>query len=140
VNILDENIIDRQRQRLRHWRIAMRHMGYDVGRQGMKDQEILTLLHRLRRPTFFTRDEDFYACHLCHTRYCLVYLAVAKDEVAPFVHRLLRHREFDTIAKRMGKWSGSRTLILLSGASTPSKPSTLLGIRRCSEPSAGSNY
>ena len=29
-------------------------------------------------------------------------LAVAKDEVAPLVRRLLRHREFDTIAKRMG--------------------------------------
>ena len=80
----------------------MRHMGYDVGRQGMKDQEILALLHRLRRPTFFTRDEDFYARHLCHARYGLVYLAVAKDEVAPFVRRLLRHREFDTVAKRMG--------------------------------------
>jgi hypothetical protein len=77
-------------------------MGYDVGRQGMKDQEILTLLHQLRRPTFFTRDEDFYARHLCHARYCLVYLAVAKDEVAPFVRRLLRHREFDTVAKRLG--------------------------------------
>ena len=53
VNILDENIIDSQRQRLRHWRIAVRHMGYDVGRQGMKDQEILTVLHRLRRPNLF---------------------------------------------------------------------------------------
>ena len=102
MNILDENIIDSQRQRLRQWRLAMRHMGYDVGRQGMKDQEILALLHRLRRPTFLTRDEDFYARHLCHARYCLVSLAVAKDEVAPFVRRLLRHREFDTIAKRMG--------------------------------------
>ena len=68
----------------------------------MKDQEILTLLHRLRRPTFFTCDEHFYVRHLCHARYCLVHLAVAKDEVAPFVRRLLRHREFDTIAKRMG--------------------------------------
>ena len=102
MNILDENIIDSQRQRLRHWRIAVRHMGHDVGRQGMKDHEIIALLHRLRRPTFFTRDEDFYARHLCHARYCLVYLAVAKDEVAPFVRRLLRHREFDTVAKRMG--------------------------------------
>ena len=102
MNILDENIIDSQRQRLRHWRIAVRHMGYDVGRQGMKDQEIMALLHRLRRPTFFTRDDDFYARHLCHARYCLVYLAVAKDEVAPFVRRLLRHREFDTVAKRIG--------------------------------------
>jgi len=68
----------------------------------MKDQEILALLHRLRRPTFFTRDEDFYARHLCHARYGLIYLAVAKDEVAPFVRRLLRHPEFDTVAKRMG--------------------------------------
>ena len=68
----------------------------------MKDREILALLHRLHRPTFFTRDEDFYARHLCHARYCLVYLAVAKDKVAPFVRRLLRHREFDTTAKRMG--------------------------------------
>ena len=40
MNILDENIVDSQRQRLRHWRIPVRHMGYDVGRQGMKDQEI----------------------------------------------------------------------------------------------------
>jgi hypothetical protein len=102
VNILDENIIDSQRHRLRQWRIAVRHLGYDVGRQGMKDQEIIALLHRVRRPTFLTRDEDFYAPRLCHARYCLVYLAVAKDEVAPFVRRLLRHREFDTVAKRMG--------------------------------------
>jgi hypothetical protein len=102
VNILDENIIDSQRQLLRRWRIAIRHIGYDVGRQGMKDQEILSFLHRLRRPTFFTRDEDFYARRLCHARYCLVYLAVAKDEVALFVRRLLRHRECETVAKRIG--------------------------------------
>ena len=102
MNVLDENVIDSQRQLLRHWRIAIRHMGYDVGRQGMKDQEIIALLHRLRRPTFFTRDEDFYARRLCHARYCLVYMAVAKDEVARFVRCLLRHRDFDTVAKRMG--------------------------------------
>src|SRR5262245_64861438 len=76
VNILDENIIDSQRQRLRHWRIAVRHMGYDVGRQGMKDQEILTVLHSLRRPTFFTRDEDFYTPRFYHFRFCLVFLVL----------------------------------------------------------------
>jgi hypothetical protein len=27
---------------------------------------------------------------------------MAKDEVAPFVRRLLRHREVNTVAKRMG--------------------------------------
>ena len=68
----------------------------------MKDQEIISLLHRLQRSTFFTRDEDFYARRLCHPRYCLVNLAVTKDEVALFVRRLLRHREVDTVAKRMG--------------------------------------
>src|SRR5262249_20480379 len=70
--------------------------------QGMKDQEILALLHRLRRSTFLTRDEDFYARHLCHVRYCLSSLAVAKDEVRPLIRRLLRHRGFDTAPKRSG--------------------------------------
>jgi len=68
----------------------------------MKDQEIIPFLLHLRRPTFFTRDADFYERSLCHARYCLVYLAVKKDEVAIFVRRLLRHWEFDTEAKRMG--------------------------------------
>jgi hypothetical protein len=102
VNILDENVIDNQRQLLRSWRIPFRHIGYDLGRQGMKDTEIIPFLHQLRRPTFFTGDQDFYKPNLCHARYCLVYLAVEKSEVAIFVRRLLRHREFDTEAKRMG--------------------------------------
>jgi hypothetical protein len=102
VNVLDENIIDSQRQRLRQWRIAVRQVGHEVGRPGMKDQEIITLLHGLRRPTFFTRDDDYFAPRLCHSRYCLAYLAVAKDEVALFVRRFLRHQDFETVAKRMG--------------------------------------
>jgi hypothetical protein len=68
----------------------------------MPDREIIPLLHGLPRPTFFTRDEHFYERHLCHARYCLVYLAVAKAEVATFVRKLLRHRQFNTAAKRMG--------------------------------------
>jgi hypothetical protein len=134
VNILDENIIDSQRHRLRQWRIAVQHLGYDVGRQGMKDQEIIALLHRVRRPTFLTRDEDFYAPRLCHARYCLVYLAVAKDEVAPFVRRLLRHGSLIRSQNAWGQWFGSRTLTFLSGVSMPSKPSTWRGARRCSDP------
>ncbi len=102
MNILDENIIDNQRQLLRSWRISTRQIGHEVGRQGIKDKEIIPLLHQLRRPTFFTRDSDFYERNLCHTRYCLVYLAVEKNEAATFVRRLLRHREFDTQARRMG--------------------------------------
>ena len=78
MNILDENIIENQRQLLRRWRIAVRHLGYDVGRQGMQDEEIIPFLHPLRRPTFFTRDLDFYASRLCHRRYCLECNTVAK--------------------------------------------------------------
>lgn len=102
MNILDENIIESQRQLLQRWHIAVRHLGYDVGRQGIQDEEIIPFLHRLQRPTFFTRDLDFYEPSLCHRQYCLVYLAVKKDEVASFVRRFLRHREVDTVAKRMG--------------------------------------
>jgi hypothetical protein len=102
VNILDENILETQRRLLRSWRVAVRHIGYDVGRPGMKDREILPFLHQSRRSTFFTRDEDFYDRSLCQVRYSLVYLAIRKDEVAIFVRRLLRHREFSTEAKRMG--------------------------------------
>ena len=59
-------------------------------------------IHSLRRPAFFTHDDDFYQHNLCHAQYCLVYLAVRKDEAATFVRRFLRYREFNTQAKRMG--------------------------------------
>lgn len=102
MNILDENILIEERQRLHHWRVAVRHISYDLGRAGIQDDEIIPFLHQLRRPTFFTRDWDFYERHLCHARYCLVYLNVEKDEVASFVRRRLRHPQFNTEAKRMG--------------------------------------
>ena len=102
MNILDENIPKNQRQVLESWRVRVRQIGFNIGRRGMQDDEIIPFLQHLRRPTFFTRDEDFYARHLCHTRYGLVYLAVEKYEVAAFVRRLLHHSEFDTQAKRMG--------------------------------------
>jgi len=102
MNVLDENIPRNQRQLLRGWRIPIRQIGYDIGRKGIKDDEIIPLLHQLGRPTFFTRDSGFYERRLCYARYCLVYLAVDKYEAAVFVRRLLHHREFDTEAKRMG--------------------------------------
>lgn len=103
MNILDENIIDSQRLQLRSWRIAVRQIGYEVGRKGLKDQEIIPLLHQLNQPTFFTRDDDFYRLELCHAGYCLVYLNIRKEEVATFVRRVLRHQAFKTKSKRMGK-------------------------------------
>lgn len=103
MNILDENIPKDQRQLLECWRIHIRQIGFNVGRRGMKDEdEIIPFLLRQHRPTFFTRDDDFYKPRLCHAKYSLVYLAVEKYEAAIFVRRLLRHPEFDTQAKRMG--------------------------------------
>ncbi len=39
MNILDENINDSQRQQLRNWRVAVRQIGFDLGKQGLKDKE-----------------------------------------------------------------------------------------------------
>lgn len=102
MNLLDENIIESQRQELSDGRISTRQIGVEVGWKGMKDAEIIRLLHELTRPTFFTRDDDFYTRRLCHQGYCLAYLDVDDDAVAEFVRRTLRHREFNTRAKRMG--------------------------------------
>lgn len=102
MNILDENIPDSQRVLLRTRRIALRQIGLDLGRKGMKDDEIVPLLHQLDRPTFFTLDGDFYDPRLCHEGYCLVHLDVEEEMAADYVRRLLRYRELNTKAKRMG--------------------------------------
>lgn len=103
MNVLDENIPDSQRQLLRSWRIQVSQIGHEVGRQGLKDEAIIPLLHKLRSVNFFTRDIGFYKRHLCHTDYCLVCLVVGQYEVASFIRRFLRHSAFNTRAKRMGK-------------------------------------
>ncbi len=102
MNLLDENIREDQRSLLQMWGIAVRQLGAEVGQKGMKDEQIITLLHELRDVTFFTRDRDFFEQQLSHSRYCLVCLAVRKDEVAVFVRRILHHPELKTKAKRMG--------------------------------------
>jgi hypothetical protein len=100
--ILDENFPESQRQLLRGWRVQLRQIGYEVGRKGLKDDEILPFLLGRRRATFFTLDQGFYRRHLCHARYCLVCVDVRQYAAAAFVRRLLRHRWFDTEAKRLG--------------------------------------
>ncbi len=104
MNVLDENIIAPERERLRKWRIHFRYIGGEVGHLGMKDrEEIIPLLHSIRQPTFFTRDQGFYASILRHPGYCLVYLDVEADETADYVRQFLRYRLFRTHSQRMGK-------------------------------------
>ena len=101
--VLDENIIDGQRMLLEGWNIPVRQVGLDVGHKGLKDEDIVVLLRRLRQPTFFTRDLGFYTPELRHQYYTIVVAAVGQYELASFVRRILHHPEFDTYAKRAGK-------------------------------------
>lgn len=100
--ILDENFPDAAKETMRSWHIQARHIGTEIGRSGMKDAEIIRMLHSLRRPTLFTLDLDFYKRRLCHSKYCLAYLEVSRGETAKYTRAFLQHREFNTEAKRMG--------------------------------------
>ena len=102
MNILDENVPLEQRDLLRAWGIHCRVIGQDIARLSLGDDNILALLHRLRQPTFFTRDEDFFERQLCHPSYGLVWLDVAAEEAGLFTRRFLRHSRFARKADRMG--------------------------------------
>ena len=100
--ILDENVPDSQRQLLQGWRISFKQISFEIGREGLKDDEIIPLLHQQNKPTFFTLDDDFFKPKLCHAGYCLIYLDVAQYESAAFIRRTLKHTDLNTKAKRMG--------------------------------------
>ena len=59
MNLLDENVPEDQTELLRSWGVRVQQIGQGVGRLGMQDPEILTLLHSLRRVTLFSLDRDF---------------------------------------------------------------------------------
>ncbi len=100
--ILDENITRDQRQLLLVRGVHARQIGFDMGRSGLLDSDIVPLLLKQRECTFFSRDGDFFDRRLCHDRYCVVCLDVERDETAFFVLRFLRHPCFGTRRKRMG--------------------------------------
>jgi hypothetical protein len=77
-------------------------MGLDFGRKGLKDEEIV-VLRRQRNSALFTRDAGFYQPVLRHPSYCIVVASVGQHQVAAFIRRFLRHPDFDTQAKRMGR-------------------------------------
>jgi hypothetical protein len=103
--IIDENVSEIEVWRLREWGIAVRQIGPDIAAASVSDENILPILHRLKRPTFFTRDQDFWSPLHVHAKYCLVFLDIREHEglIASTIRRFLRHTAFDTHAKRMGK-------------------------------------
>jgi hypothetical protein len=102
VLVLDENVFESQRYELLRRRLHLCQIGRDIGRKGMKDDEIIPLLRTLRRPTFISRDRDFFDKTLCSDRMCLVYANVRPLEVAAYARRLLRHPHFKAWSKRKG--------------------------------------
>ena len=125
--ILDENFPESQRQLLRGWHIPLRQIGYEVGRKGMQDEELLPFLRYRRRTTFFTLDQGFYRRQLCHVRYCLICVDVGQYAAAAFVRRLLRHRQFDTEAKRLALPFAYRSVGWGCGVFMPRKKSMSIG-------------
>lgn len=82
MNLLDENIPLDQRDILRSWGVHCRVIGQDIGELSIGDDNIISLLHRLKLPTLFTRDEDFFKSELCHSGYALIWLDAAPAESA----------------------------------------------------------
>lgn len=103
MNILDENITRDQVDLLRAWKVRCRWMSGELSLQGMKDDNIIPFLLTVNRPTFFSRDSDFFGRDLIHARYCLVFLDAEVAEAAFFVRRVLKHPSLNTQALRMGK-------------------------------------
>ena len=102
MNILDEHIPENQRQLLESWGFKCKQIGNEVGYKGILDKQIITILHRLQNPTFFTRDQHFYNRKLCHNNYCLCFLDIGKEEVSVFIRDFMKHKQYNMKAKRMG--------------------------------------
>src|SRR3954467_7811045 len=96
MNLLDENIPSEQVDLLKARGIRCRNIGEDFAHLGILDENIISLLHRLKQPAFFTRDRDFFKRELCHPRYSLVWLDGPPEEAALYVRRYLRHPRFKT--------------------------------------------
>ena len=101
--VLDENFPRGQRELLKSWRFPARQIGIDLGREGMKDDELIPFLVQLTRPTHFTLDRGWYERKLVHKRYGIFVLECRFSEAAAFTRRVLRYPEFNTQAKRLGK-------------------------------------
>lgn len=101
--ILDENFHLEQQAVLAAWGIRTRKIGRELAASGTDDADLIPLLLRHSKPTFFTHDVDFWRQSLWHPGYCLAWLDTDDDQGARFVRRFLRHVDFDTTAKRLGK-------------------------------------
>ena len=99
--VLDEQIDVEWYQMLKQRR-SFDKVGDGFGRKGLQDEEIYHLLHGTGK-TFHSQDSDHYHPDNRHKSYCLVYYEVRDAELVDYILRFLRHPEFNTHAKRLGK-------------------------------------
>jgi hypothetical protein len=101
--VLDENIRAEEVDVLNEARIPTRKIGVDLAPKGTSDGDIIPLLLRIKSPTFFTHDKDFWKASLRHDGYCLTFLDVPARQAAEYIRHFLRQPSFNTAAKRLGK-------------------------------------
>jgi hypothetical protein len=102
MNVLDENFPQDKRAQLLQFKIPVRQIGKELSISGASDADLITLLHSLPQPTFFTQDQDFFERDLCHRRYCLIWLDLPKDALALYVRLILKHPALRTWKLRAG--------------------------------------
>jgi hypothetical protein len=103
--ILDENVSENEIWRLREARLTVRVIGQDIAVKSVTDENIIPVLLKLKKPTFFTRDRDFWKPQLRHDRYAIVFMDIPEHEgeIAKYIALFLRHRSFNTATKRLGR-------------------------------------
>jgi hypothetical protein len=58
MNVLDENFPQDKREQLLQFGIPVRQIGKELSASGASDADLVSLLHSLPQPTFFTQDQD----------------------------------------------------------------------------------
>ena len=103
-HILDELVHGEVVELLREKHISAVQVGKGWGQSGWLDvEQIIPNLHGTRC-TFHTQDLGFFKSHLAHQTYSIVcYGHIAPHQLAYWIVRFLRHPEFNTHVKRLGK-------------------------------------
>lgn len=110
--IIDENLPASLVSQLHKWGIRARVVGVDVAHVGIKDENLIPVLHSLKRVTFFTLDKDFYKYQLCHRSYCLVQLELPPKIAADYTRQFLNHRRSTRKTRGWAKSYASITAVL----------------------------
>jgi len=105
--VVDEHLsYDDVTQALQNW-ITAEQIGVELrGAKGLSDEQIPSLLRRLKRRTFITIDKVFYNRKLCDNVYCLIYFHLAmeqQNQIPILLRRLFRIEGFRGVRERMGK-------------------------------------